>query len=429
LKVFKYSALDADGSPVDGEHTAADKENMLSYLRYNDLTPLSVEEVGESEEKPKAKVDKPEETGGMTTKAPPKSSLFQTISRKTTTVFTRQLATTLHAGLPLLRTISLLHRETSNPQMKSVLGSLGKRLQKGASLSAAMQDFPKIFDQRYVNLIKVGEMSGDLPHCVGRLAVLMEKEQALARKVKTAMAYPMFIFIFTSLMTYALVAYLIPLFSPMFLASGLNIERDYPLTHFLMKVSVLATDPVAMGVGVALIIGLFVGLKVASNKPGGRYAIDRAKLAIPFLGNAIKEVTAARFARSFSTLLQAGVPLVEALSQVAGASGNEVVSQRVNKVGRSIQGGEKLSDTLKKAAIFPDLLIQMTAIGEEAGSLPDMLERVADYYDEEVESSIASMTALLEPGMMVIIGGMVGIFVMGVLLPILGISSGMENQL
>lgn len=428
MKVYKYNALDKDGKPVEGEHTAADKENMLSYLRYNDLTPLSVEEVGESEVKPPVpKSEAPEEPSSFSSKI--SNNPFQTVSRKTTTVFTRQLATTLHAGLPLLRTISLLHRETSNPQMKMVLGSLGKRLQKGASLSDAMQDFPNIFDERFINLVKVGEMSGDLPHCVGRLAILLEKEQALHRKVKTAMAYPMFIFLFTTIMTYALVAYLIPLFTPMFLASGLDIERDYPLTHFLINASGYATDPVYMGLFTVAIIFLVVGFKIASKKPGGRLVIDKVKLSIPFLGNAVKEVTAARFSRSFSTLLQSGVPLVEALRQVAGASGNEVVAQRVRKVGRSIQGGEKLSDTLKKAGIFPDLLIQMTAIGEEAGSLPDMLERVADYYDEEVESSIASMTALLEPGMMIIIGGMVGVFVMGVLLPILGISSGMENQL
>jgi len=427
LKVYKYSALDKDGKPVDGEHTAADKENLLSYLRFNDLTPLSVEELGESQDKPPVPKDPSSETSATASKFA--SSPFKTISKKTTTVFTRQLATTLHAGLPLLRTISLLHRETSNAQLKAVLGSLGKKLQKGASLSDAMGDFPNIFDSRYINLIKVGEMSGDLPHCVGRLAILMEKEQALARKVKAAMAYPSFIFLFTTMMTYALVAYLIPLFSPMFLASGLDIERDYPLTHMLMGASEYATDPFSMGIVVALIIGFFLTLRIASQKPAGRLVIDKVKLSIPFLGNAIKDITAARFARSFSTLLQSGVPLVEALRQVAGASGNEVVAQRIKGVGRSIQGGEKLSETLKKADIFPDLLIQMTAIGEEAGSLPDMLERVADYYDEEVEASIAAMTALLEPGMMVIIGGLVGVFVMGVLLPILGISSGMENQL
>lgn len=428
MKVYRYSALDKDGRPVEGEHTAADKENMLSYLRYNDLTPLSVEEVGESASRPPVpRTEGPDETGSPGSKLPGLS--FQSISRKTTTVFTRQLATTLHAGLPLLRTISLLHRETSNPQMKSVLGSLGKGLQKGASLSAVMEDFPNIFDARFINLIKVGEMSGDLPHCVARLAVLMEKEQALSRKVKTALAYPTFIFLFTSILTYVLVAYLIPLFTPMFLASGLNLERDYPLTDLLVKASLFATDPVAMGALVVFIIGCVVSFKVASKRPGGRYLIDSVKLSIPFLNNAIKEVTAARFSRSFSTLLQAGVPLVEALRQVAGAAGNEVVARRVNKVGRSVQGGEKLSDMLKKADIFPDLLIQMTAIGEEAGSLPDMLERVADYYDEEVESTIASMTALLEPGMMIIIGGLVGVFVMGVLLPIMGISTGMENQL
>lgn len=429
---FKYSALDKSGELVEDEHTAKDKDALLEYLKFNDLNPLSVEELGQGEQEiPEAVLKRNKEISeGESSSAPTGSvGLFTGISPKETSVFTRQLATTLHAGLPLLRTISLLHRETSNPRLKKVLGTLGKRLQKGANLSEAMTEFPRVFEPMYINMIKVGEMSGDLPQCVGRLAILLEKDLVLRRRVKTALAYPTFILGFTSLLTYLLVAFLIPVFTPMFLASGLDLERDYPLTKMLITASEYATDPVAVGFTGVFIIMSGIFFRLASQTPQGKLVIDTVKISIPFLGKTVKEFTAARFARSFATLLQAGVPLVESLGLVAEAAGNELVAQKVKQIGRQIQSGEVLSDTLRQAGLFPDLLIQMTAIGEEAGSLPDMLERVADYYDEELEASIASLTALLEPAMMVVIGGLVGVFVMGVLLPILGISAGMENQL
>ena len=429
---FRYSAIDSKGELVEDEHTAKDKEALLEYLKFNDLNPLSVEEIGAGEADIPAAVlrQKKEESEGEATAAPTgKVGLSTGISRKETSVFTRQLATTLHAGLPLLRTISLLHKETTNPRLKKVLGTLGKRLQKGANLSEAMGEFPRVFEPMYINMIRVGEMSGDLPQCVGRLAILLEKDLVLRRRVRTALAYPTFIFCFTTILTYLLVAFLIPVFTPMFLASGLDLERDYPLTKMLITASQFATDPVAVGFTGTLLIMTGIFFKLASQTPRGKLIIDTVKISMPFLGKTVKEFTAARFARSFATLLQAGVPLVESLGLVAEAAGNELVATRVRQIGRRIQSGEQLSDTLRSAGLFPDPLIQMTSIGEEAGSLPDMLERVADYYDEELESSIASLTALLEPSMMVVIGGLVGVFVMGILLPILGISSGMENQL
>ncbi len=425
MKTFVYRAVDADGNIVEAEHKAADKESMLEFLRCSELTPLSVEEKGASPGPSRPAIPEIDTTGKLGGGKP----FTGRVNRKTTTIFTRQLATTLHAGLPLLRTIHLLHRETSNQKMRAVLGSLGKRLQKGANLSTALSDFPQIFDMMYVNMIMVGEKSADLPHAAQRLAHLMEKEQALRRKLRSALAYPLFILIFTTIITYVLTAFLIPVFSPIFLASGLDLERDYPLTKFLIDASVFCRDPYGMGVLVGLgLLGL-AALRVVTSLPSGRLLVDNLKLSLPFLGESLKEVTAARFARSFSTLLQAGVPLVEALSLVAGAAGNTMVAKRIRGIGKSIQGGESLSTTLKNANLFPDLLIQMTAIGEEAGSLPDMLERVADYYDDELEANVATMTSVLEPAMIIVIGAIVGVFVMGILLPILGISTGMENQL
>ncbi|MGE0492410.1 MAG: type II secretion system F family protein [Vulcanimicrobiota bacterium] len=430
---FKYHAVDKSGKPKSGEHKAQDRAALLDFLRGQGLTALSVDELEETDAPP-PKAAKPDEEKPRELKAARPSAttaiiLGTGVNRRDITVLTRQLATTLHAGLPLLRIIHVLHRESTNPKLKGVLENLGQSLQKGASFSGALSDHPKIFDEMYINMVKVGEMGGSLSDCMSRLALMMEKEMTLRRKLKSAMAYPSFILIFTTIMTYALVAFMMPMFIPMFQESGLNIERDYPLTNYLMMASDFATSPVKMGAVVVLGVLLFLAYRVISNQPQGKLALDYAKLKLPFMSDLIGKVVAARFSRSFSLLLKSGVPLIEALRLVAGAAGNEAVAVRLRKVGRNIQEGETISKTLKEAELFPDLLIQMSTMGEEAGSLPDMLERVADYYDEEVDSAVSAMTALLEPAMMVIIGGVVGMFVMGVLLPILGVSTAMQQQM
>ena len=278
-------------------------------------------------------------------------------------------------------------------------------------------------------MVKVGERSGDLPSCVSRLAELLEKEIGLRRKVKSAMAYPGFILTFTTIMTYALVAFMMPLFVPVFRDSGLNIERDYPLTQFLLEASNFATSGPKMGLLVTCLLALYGGFRIVLNHPSGALAWDMLKINFPFLRNFFLNVVAARFARSFSLLLKSGVPLVDAMNLVARASGNDAVAQRLSKGARNIGEGEGITKTLKWTGVFPDMLIQMSAMGEEAGSLPDMMERVADYYDEEVDASVDALTALLEPSMMILIGGVVCVFVMGVLLPILGVSSSVQEQM
>lgn len=430
---YRYTAVDKSGKNTKGEYKAQDRSSLLAYLRTQGLTALDVEELEGDEPAPAAAPQQAPETAKMPGPAPPKKSsggfTLQTVTRKEITVLTRQLSTTLNAGLPLLRIIHVLHRESTNARLKKILEALGQALQRGKRFSDALAEHPRIFDEMYINMIRVGEMGGSLPECVARLATLMEKEQSLRRKIKAATAYPAFILIFTSIMTYALVAFMMPMFTPMFRESGLNIERDYPLTNWLMKASDVATDPMSMaiGLGALLVIGLVLNALARTDK--GSYALDSVKFHLPFFSGFIQKVVAARFSRSFSLLLKSGVPLISALQLVAGSSGNRMVAGRIRKVGRNIQEGDAISVTLKHAQLFPDLLIQMSTMGEEAGSLPDMLERVADYYDEEVETSVAAMTALLEPAMMVLIGGVVGVFVMGVLLPILGISAGMQDQL
>ncbi|HIB68692.1 MAG TPA: type II secretion system F family protein [Phycisphaerales bacterium] len=422
MPIYSYTAVSSDGKQSNGTFKAVNRERLMEHLRNLGLTPVSIQE------QPEGSVSEPSQT---TKKVDGDSgiSFSMGISRKDLMVFTRQLATTLNAGLPLIRIIHVVCSESNNPKVKKVMGAVGTSLQKGKSFSQALEEHPKIFDAMYVNMVKVGERSGDLPSCVGRLAELIEKEMSLRRKVKSAMAYPSFILLFTTVMTYALVAFMMPLFIPVFRDSGLDIERDYPLTHFLLEASDFATSGVHMGGLLTFVVLLLGGFKLVIDQPAGRLAWDALKVNFPFIKSFFRNVIAARFSRSFSLLLKSGVPLVDAMSLVARAAGNESVAKKLNKGARNIGEGEGITKTLKGTNIFPDMLIQMSAMGEEAGSLPDMMERVADYYDEEVDASVDALTALLEPSMMILIGGVVCVFVMGVLLPILGVSSSVQEQM
>lgn len=424
MPTFRYTAVGSDGKQTTGTFRAADRDRLMEHLRTSGLTPVSIQELSDEGEAVRPSAAPP------TSKPEPAQVSFGFgISRKELMVFTRQLATTLNAGLPLIRIIHVVCNESKNPRVKKVMGAVGTSLQKGKSFSQALEEHPSIFDSMYLNMVKVGERSGDLPTCVNRLAELIEKEISLRRKVKSAMTYPGFILVFTTLMTYALVAFMMPLFIPVFRDSGLNIERDYPLTHFLLKASDFATSGPKMG-SLLVFFGLSLGLfKWMLSNPAGRLAWDTLKINIPFVRAFFLNVVAARFSRSFSLLLKSGVPLVDAMGLVARAAGNEAVATRLSKGARHIGEGEGITKTLKGTKVFPDMLIQMSAMGEEAGSLPDMMERVADYYDEEVDASVDAMTALLEPAMMVLIGGVVCMFVMGVLLPILGVSSSVQEQM
>lgn len=414
---FRYQAVGSDGKTQTGTLRATDRDQLVEILKEKGLTPVNIEQLTEG--------------GGIAGKEPPKTSVnfAASVSKKELTVFTRQLATTLNAGLPLIRIVHVIHRETKNRRLAVMLEGVGQALQKGQSFSQALELYPQYFDMMYINMIKVGERSGSLPECVIRLAEMMEREMTLQRKIKSAMTYPVFVLVFTCLVTYAMMAFLMPKLTPTFESSGLDIPRDYPLTKWLMDASKLATDWEKMGILAVLLIAVFVGFKFALRTKKGRLTFDYLKLNAPFIQSFIRNVVAARFSRSFSLLLQSGIPLIDALGLVARASGNEEVSRKLNRSAKEIGEGQGITATLRTSEVFPDMLIQMSAMGEEAGSLPEMMERVADYYDEEVDASTAAMTSLLEPCMMVLIGGIVMMFIMGVLPPILGISAGVQEQM
>ncbi len=258
---------------------------------------------------------------------------------------------------------------------------------------------------------------------MSRLADMMEKDRAIRRKIRSAMAYPSFIIAFSVILSYVLVAFLMPGFVPVFEGAGIDIATDYPLTNLLVQASKIATNPYVVGATVVLLVILIITAKIMSKTDRGRYAIDYIKFNFPFVSAMIRIGAVARFCRAFATLTKSGVPLLKAMNLVSGASGNMVVTRSVEKMSHEIQEGEKLSQAMKRSKIFPELVNQMVSIGEEAGTMPEMFEKTSEYFEQELEGSIEALTSIMEPAMMIIVGIIVGVFVMGILLPILGIAS------
>lgn len=404
---YKYKTVDAEGKPHNGEATAKSEQAVVAEIRRNGLTLIEIIEVVEKKDTAKSAVAS--------------TIIFNFgISLKQLSLFTRQLATTLTAGIPLLRIIAVLRKRNSSPVMCQLLDALSADLQKGLRFSEALSKHPKCFNETFINMTKVGEASGNLPETMTRLALMMEKEVAVRRKISGASAYPMFILIFTCALSYALVAFLLPMFIPMLESSGLNVKRDYPLTAFLMAASDFATNKTNLFLIAISACLLVVAYKAAQKTKTGRYVTDLCKFYFPFIHGVMQEGSTARFARSFSLLLQSGVPLLQALNLVSGAAGNTVISRALDGVAKDITEGGRLSEKLDKTGVFPDLMIQMCSIGEEAGSLPEMFDHVADYYEAEIDSTIGTLTSVLEPAMMILVGLLVGVFIMGVLLPIMG---------
>jgi len=409
---FKFRFVDRDGTTHEGIAEADDRDSLIAELRSKG-TVLELDEVVAGGEEKKS---------GGNIKIPLPQIDFG-FSKEDLALFTRQLATTLAAGLPIMKIISILRKRVSSPKFGKVLDDISRDIQGGARFSEALEKHPRVFDPMYVNLAKVGEASGKMADMIDRLAVLMDKDAALQRRVKSAMAYPGFILFFTVALSYGIVSFLMPLFAPMFTSSGLDIKNDYPLTYWLLNISYVATNPVAVTLSILAVVGSFFAYREFSHTTAGRATIDRLVFYAPLMNTLFRYAATARFARTLSSLMGAGIPLLQSLQLTGAAAGNAVVTGSVERIANQISKGRKISEAIEaEDKVFPDLLIQMAQVGEESGALPQMLERAADYYDTQVDAAVAKLVAVLEPGMMVVVGGIVCGFVMAVLLPILGLA-------
>ena len=326
--------------------------------------------------------------------------------------FTRQFATMIGAGLPMVQCLEILSQQMESAELRRVIGEVKESVQAGTTLSEALSRHKKVFDNLFVNMVDAGEIGGALDVILARLATYREKADALARKVKGAMIYPAVVMAVAAGVTFIMLTYIVPVFAKMF--SGLGAELPGP-TRFILSLSAFLRGNIL--IGLVLLILLIVAYKVYSKTDQGRLNIDKVKLRIPLIGDLIRKSSIARFSRTLATLISSGVPILEALEITARASGNRVVHDAIKRSVVSIAEGETITQPLKQCGVFPPMVTQMISVGEKTGGLDDMLSKIADFYDEEVDAAVAALTSVIEPVIIVLMGVVIGGILIAMYLP------------
>ncbi len=419
---FEYIALDAKGQETTGTISAANEADAYTQLRRNGLYPTKVGEQGKGgvggQAKRKAKASQKK-------RAASRKKVTGSVAGKTLMLFTRQLATLVDAGLPLLKGLTVLGDQEKNPKMRSAVNTLADSVQTGSTFSESLGQHPKIFNKLYVNMVKAGELGGVLEVVLNRLAEYQEKAQKLKNKVIAAMVYPVIVMIISVGIMVFLLAFIVPKFEKIFdeMLGGKELPK---VTQFVIAASDLVQENIIVLIGGVLVF--FALWKVVQATKGGRRIIDRVKLKIPIFGQVQQKTAIARFSRTLGTLVSSGVPILQALNITRDTAGNVVVSDAIDKVHEAVREGESIVHPLEASKVFPPMVISMVQVGEETGQLPDMLMKIADVYDDEVDTAVAGLTSMLEPIMIVILAVIVGTIVMALFLPLVSIITNLQNQ-
>ena len=338
----------------------------------------------------------------------------RSVNEKDITFFTRQLATMLRAGVPLLQAFDIIARGHSNARFSRLMMDIKNKVETGSSLSQAFREYPKHFDALYCNLVQAGETAGMLDAILDRLATYMEKILAIKGKIKSALFYPITVLVVALVVTWIIMVFVIPSFKNVFASFGAN------LPWLTLMVIAISDFFVAWWWAIFLtMVAVFIGLRLAFKRSEAiRYLVHRYSLKIPIVGTILEKATIARWTRTLQTMFAAGVPLVESLDAVGGASGNMVYIAATKRIQTDVSTGTSLTNAMGAVNLFPSMVIQMTQIGEESGSLDNMLGKIADFYEREVDDAVAALSSLLEPVMIVFLGGFVGGLVVAMYLPI-----------
>ncbi len=407
---FAYKALDKYGKEIRSEMESDSYLDAIRKLRSMGYIPTQI-----MERKGKA-VAKSTDTGAKGKGLSLNISIpgFGGIKTKQVTLFTRQLATLIGAGLPLVRSLNILRDQLKPGPLKGVINSLASQVESGGTFSDALQKFPKVFSKLYVNTIKAGEMGGVLEVVLERLADFSEKTQKLISKIRAALVYPSLVI----MVALGVLAFLIMFVVPKFMELFKEVGSDLPLpTKILLNVSNFMQHQWYVGV-------IFLGLMVAFMKllvtfPITKFYVDLVKLNLPVFGLLIRKVGIARFTRTLGTLISSGVPILQALEITKDTAGNEVIGKSIGIVRDSIREGESIAGPLGKTKIFPLMVVNMIGVGEETGSLDTMLNKIADTYEDEVDTTVGALTSLLEPIMIISLGLIVGAIVISMFLPLI----------
>ncbi|MGQ9500342.1 MAG: type II secretion system F family protein [Dissulfurimicrobium sp.] len=345
------------------------------------------------------------------------------IKVKDIVIFTRQLSMMINAGLPLVQGIDALAEQQENKTFKSMLKQIKADIEGGSTFADALKKHPKHFDSLYTNMVAAGEVGGILDEVMNRLAVYMEKTQHLKRKVKSALTYPIIVLGISALVLAIILIFVIPVFEKMFAESGqalpLPTQMVIALSNFVKSYFLVIISAIA--------IFIFL-LKKFYALPKGRYAIDKFLLNIPVFGPLIKKVSVSKLTRTLGTLINSGVPIIDALNVAAGTAGNKLVEDAIYKVRTSISEGRTIAQPLQEANIFPNMVVQMISVGETTGALDQMLNKIADFYDEEVDMAVDALTSMIEPFMIVFLGGTIGSIIIAMYLPIFKMASVMGGS-
>ena len=414
---FQYEALDTKtGKSEKGELPANSQAEALARLQEMGLAPTKVEEAKTEPKKGKGKTKKKAGKKGKKGAMAMEINIGASVNDKTLTIFTRQLAQLTSAGLPLLSGLTVLARQEKNQTLKRVLGELAEVIEGGGTFSEGLAQHPKVFNKLFVSMVKAGELGGVLEVVLDRLAQFMEKAMRIKGKVKAAMFYPIAVLVVAVVIMAILLIFVIPKFKDVF--GDLTGEDGLPeFTEIVLSISDTVKNN-AFGTFTS-IFAFFLTLSMLAKTKYGRFVLDKLALFFPIVGPVVEKEAIARFARTLGTLINSGVPILQALNIVKDTSGNTVVAQAVQDVHDSVKEGETIVAPLEASRVFPPMVISMVDVGEKTGDMPQMLEKIADTYDEEVDRAVESMTSLIEPVMIVFLAVIVGSIVIAMFLPLI----------
>ncbi|MBI1331975.1 MAG: type II secretion system F family protein [Armatimonadetes bacterium] len=404
MPIFSYTFKDAVGAIQKGTADAESEELLRKRFEEQGFTITEITMI-------KAKSPK--------TKSPGKVKLTDL------SVWCRQFSTMVDAGVSLVRCLDVLGNQTQNKKLKKIIGDLGTRVEAGESLSRAMQRHPKAFSSLFIGLIKAGEVGGVLEESLQRLSHFLEKDVELRRKVKSALTYPVLVAVMASGITLFLVYWFVPQWAAILVDLGLKADDLPAPTKFLIDISNVLVYK-GWIVVVSLVI-LIIAHRLFVSTRFGRRVMDRVKLKVPVFGKLHHKICMARFSRTMGTLLTSGVPILQAMETVAGTVGNTIMSDAILEARARIREGDRIGDPLEESKLFPPMVVHMIGVGEESGSLDFMLQKIADFYENEVEAALASLTAALEPIMIVSLGFVVGFIVISMFLPLVKVIASLSS--
>ncbi len=386
---FTYQAKDSRGKLVEGVVEAADEKSAIGRVRAQRLNVI--------------KIEKKAAGGGF---FKPK------VQNKDIVVFSRQLSTLVSSGVPIVQGLDILVTQAENPAFKHVLSGVKKDIEAGLSIADAMTKYPRAFSELYVSMIRAGEVGGILDVILERLSSYLEAAEALKAKVKSALMYPAVVSGAAALITIFLIAFVIPVFKDIF--SGFGADLPLPTQIVIGLSDALRNNALYLILGLG---GGIWGIRRYLKTEKGKVQFDRFSLQLPVFGILLKKVAIAKFTRTLGTLIKSGVPILQALETVAKTSGNKIIEAAINESKNSIKEGGRISEPLQKSGIFPPMVVQMIGVGEETGSLDNMLGKIADFYDQEVDTAVKGLTSMIEPVIIIFMGVVIGTIVIAMFMP------------